>query len=79
MNYSRTLSIILSLILCISSANTANGQPKVKDSTYGKVIGIADGDTFTLLVQGNIQEKSDYTELTVQRKANLLGKPLRSN
>ena len=32
-------------------------QPRVKDTAYGKVEAITDGDTFTILLSGNVQEK----------------------
>ena len=43
------LSIIIpKILLC---------QPRVKDTDYGKVVGISDGDTITILVNNNVQEK----------------------
>jgi len=51
------LSIVLSIILSLTFPKFVVAQPKVKDTAYGKVVGISDGDTFTILLNGNVQEK----------------------
>jgi endonuclease YncB( thermonuclease family) len=45
----------------------------VKDTAYGKVVGISDGDTFTILLNNNVQEKIRLHGIDCPEKAQDFG------
>lgn len=50
------LCVIFFLFLALSYKSTAQNS-NLRDTIYGKVVSISDGDTFTLLLARNAQEK----------------------
>ena len=65
--------IILAILLSISTRTLGLTQARVKDTAYDKAVGISDGNTFTILLNTNVQEKIRLHGIDCPEKAQDFG------